>query len=102
MPLARVGPLERGGEEAPGRELCAFEARARQQDDELVTADPERAITASGAHGEQVPHLGEERVTSCVPELVVDSLEVVEVDEDQRQRRGLPPCLLDLPRELLL
>ena len=89
---------ERLGE--PGRELVgglarrALGALAREvghQQHELVAAaareQPRLALGAAQAPG----HAPQQPVAGRVPERVVDELEVVEVDQDQRHRAVAPP-----------
>ena len=59
-----------------------------EQDRELVTAEARHRV--GGPHGglEPPPDFLEHGVAGCMPEAVVDGLEVVEVDEHDRDRRS--------------
>src|SRR6185295_2120134 len=52
------------------------------QDGELVAAEPERLATLA----EALPHLAEHAVAGGMAEAIVDPLEVVDVDEAERER----------------
>ena len=75
-------------------------ADCRQQDGELVTAEP-RYRVARPDHALQAPsERGKHFVADAVPVLVVDLLELVEVDEDDRRAgsvlRPHRDCMLEL------
>ena len=73
-----------------------------QQDRELVAADAERAV-APPEHGRGHPAHGlEQPVAVGVAVRVVDDLEVVDVDQQQRQRQVHPLGHLELAGQLVL
>src|SRR3990172_6791770 len=82
--LACRGAFEGRRQEPPGGDGRAADIGSRHEDDELVAADPEGGGAAPGVGAEEAPHRREQGVAAGVAELVVDPLEVVEVDEDQR------------------
>jgi len=62
----------------------------RQQQGELVAADPGGDVGLAQDRAHAARHGGERRVTGCVAVAVVDLLEAVEVDDDQRERLARP------------
>ena len=62
----------------------------RQQDRELVAAQPGRQVVGPDAAPDPVRHGRQEPVAGRVAERVVDDLEVVEVEEQHDACRGLP------------
>ena len=60
--------------------------RLHQQQRELVAAVAEHQSSWRAAGDEQLAHLLEQRAAHQVPVGVVDALEVIQVEEDQRQR----------------
>ena len=77
--------LEGAGEEAPGQDLGPVRVRARHEDRELVAAHPERAVAAPDAALDDPGERRQELVADLVAIRVVDPLEVVEVEDDERQ-----------------
>jgi hypothetical protein len=81
-----------------------------QQGDELVAAEPGDevdGIARDGVAGAQVVgehsgHLAERLVAGRMSELVVDLLEAVEVDHQQRPAAAVAPRVGELPPQLLL
>ena len=61
-----------------------------QQDRELVTAQPGRGVVSRRAPARPLGDGDQEQVADAVPEPVVDELEVVEVEEQDRQARSRP------------
>ncbi len=61
--------------------------RAREQDRELVAAEPGRQVPIAQRLDETGRDDPQNRITGIVAKTVVDRLEVVEVDEQQRERR---------------
>jgi hypothetical protein len=59
---------------------------AIEEDRELVAAEPGHAVVAAHAAEQALGHLDELLVADLVPELVVDRLEPVEVDVEERER----------------
>ena len=74
----------------------------RHQDRELVAADPEGAVGVADHLGDEAPHPLEQLVARRVALRVVDELEVVEVEDQQRDRHAIPAIPVDLAVELLL
>ena len=90
-----AGQLHRVGEDvehAVGRcaGLVRAVAGAPDQDGELVPAEPGDGVPGADRRPQPVGHLPQQRVAGLVAEGVVDRLEAVEVDEDDR-RRDVPP-----------
>ena len=87
-----------------GRHLLDLAPRrhAGQQHHELVAAEARDQVGRAQAVGEPRGHGGEQRVADEVAERVVDALEVVEVDEQQRQPRALAARQLHEPLELVV
>ena len=75
--------------DALGDAVCLRGAGVRQQAAELLAADPEQEIGRSDAGVDQTDDAGEHVVAACMAEAVVERLEVVEVEEQERQRRAL-------------
>jgi hypothetical protein len=99
--VERVGrdaqrPL-RDRESQPLGDLQRFgEARVRQEHEELVSADPSDVIGGSQRLPEVRRELLERRITAGEPEVFVDLLEIVAVDQQGRERSvgsALPPKL---------
>jgi hypothetical protein len=63
-------------------------AQLGTQEHELVASDACHGVGAARDALEPVSHLGEDAVADLVTERVVDALEIVEVDEHQRQAAG--------------
>ena len=57
--------------------------RAGQQDHELLAAEARNNVALSEFAADLVGNLAQYLITGLVPELVVDSLEVIEIDERQ-------------------
>ena len=74
----------------------------RHEDRELVAADPERPVGMPSRRDEQPSHRRQRVVTAGVAALVVDPLQVVEVEQQQGQRRGRPLGVGDGSSQLLL
>ena len=72
----------------------------REDDRELVAAEAgEEVGRAEGlAHG--AAELGEDDVADGVPEAVVDLLEIVDIEHEQRERQRVDAGALDLLRQL--
>ena len=68
-------------------------AHRAQQDPELVRAEPGHGVRRPRCADEPPPDLGEQQVAGRVPEALVDDLEPVEVEEDERDpRRATAPA----------
>ena len=120
--LATIGRQQRDGGDAPGEGDDAL-ARGRTQaevaqavggdeglvgvgvredDRELVSADAEGPVSVAQRITDAVGHAHQETIAGRVTLAVVDDLEVVEVDEQQRHRYLVPPVQLQLAVQLLL
>ena len=71
--------------------------QAFERDDEFVAAQPRERVAFADAVLHPVGHFLQQQIADLVAERVVDVLEPVEVDEQQRQRlagapRGTMPC----------
>ena len=58
------------------------------EDDELVTAEPRGRVRRADGLQQPLGDLDEERVADIMAQPVVDLLEAVQVDEQQRDRAG--------------
>ena len=76
--------------------------RVGQDDGELVAADAEGAVAVAQGVADAVGHADEEAVAGGMAFAVVDDLEVVEVDEQQRDRHLVASVELQLAVQLLL
>ena len=70
--------------DAVGEELGVLAARLGQDHRELVAADPAGDVGRADDAADAVGDLGEHGVAAEVADAVVDALEVVEVEDDQR------------------
>ena len=61
-----------------------------QDDGELVAPDPTRDVDRAGGVAHALGGLGQHAVAGEVPDAVVDQLEVVEVEDDQREVAPVP------------
>ena len=77
------------------RDPRAFLVASRQQDRELVAAEPERLAALAEVRRE----LGEHLVAARMPEAVVDPLEVVDVHQAEAERIALRPRVGELALE---
>ena len=100
---ARVAArLETVRQDPPGDGVGLLGHGPGHQHGELVAADPERAVGTAQRAPEQLGDLGEGLVADGVAGRVVDELEVVEVDEDERDQVAVAPDGVQLAIELLL
>src|SRR5436190_22488273 len=90
------------GDEVLGYALGGRARDARQDDRELVAADPRARVRAAHALGEPAADDPQQVVADLVAEAVVDLLEVVEVDVEQRGALRIAGAAADLAQELLL
>jgi hypothetical protein len=100
--VARIATPQCAREHPPPDRQPALHVRHRQQDRELVATDPERAVTAAEDRAGDAPHGREELIAGRVSAFVVGLLEIVDVDEQQRELRAVASRTLELTRELLL
>jgi hypothetical protein len=78
-------------EQPAGQDVRVLGRReAAEQHGELVPAEPADRVGLRSRLGDAVRDLGEQHVPGGVPERVVDLLEVVEVDDQQRALRAGP------------
>ncbi len=73
-----------------------------QEDRELVAADPEGPVGPPDLLTQEATHLCQQLVSDPVALGIVDLLELVEVEEDQRHLVAVTPCLVEERLELLL
>ena len=86
--------------EVAGDRLGRLSPRLRQEDAELVAADPRREVGPTQALLDRDRDLSQRLVTALVAEAVVDRLEVVQVEQQQRQGRVVAARCGDLSFEL--
>ena len=100
LELARAADRPRRDrvEQAPVELVRVVQGRLRQDDGELVAADPARDVGRADDRAHAVGRLGEDGVAGEVADPVVDRLEVVEVEHDQ----GQPPRVAAAARDLAL
>ena len=98
----RIAAAQPAGEDPAGDGQAGVDVRARQDDRELVAPDPERAVIAPKRGGHGPADRLQELVAAGVASLVVDALEVVDVDQQERQRRATPDGHVELAGELFL
>ena len=80
-------PIVSRNRSATGTRVERIVAAGSQHDDELVAAEAgEEGAVTDGASDPLGEHDGQQAVADAVAEAVVDRLEVVEVDEQQRHR----------------
>ena len=102
-----ASPVEEGevGEQAAeglGRLGHAAGVDIVQEHRELVAADAREQVRPAQARAELAPHLAQQRVARRVPRHVVDVLEAVEVDVEQRAALARAAQALELARQRLL
>ena len=85
-----------------GQDLGALGAGLRRQDHELVAADPRQHLLRPHQLARQRGHLLEHEVAAEVAVGVVDPLELVEVEDDQRQRPPVAHGARELALDLLV
>ncbi len=87
----------------PARDdLRPLEIGVRQEDRELVAPDAECAIGLPERTVHELAEAAQEAVAAGVPTTVVDGLELVEVDDQERERVLVARCRRHLAIELLL
>ena len=91
LALDREGPVE-GVEHASRHRLWRLGCRVLEQDRELVSTQPRGRVGRPQGTAETVPDGDEQLVAGAVPEAVVDRLEVVEIQEEDRQREVAQPA----------
>jgi hypothetical protein len=74
----------------------------RQEDGELVAADAEGAVGPTQGNSHELAEAAQDAIAGGMPAAVVDRLEVIEVDEQQRERNSVAQCRGDLAVELLV
>ena len=100
---ARVAArLETVRQDPPGDGVGLLGHGSGHQHGELVAADPERAVGPAQRAPQQLGDLGQGLVADGVAGRVVDELEVVEVDQDERDQVTVAPDGVQLAIELLL
>ena len=74
----------------------------RQQDGELVASDAEDSVAWSERFSRGCGQTCEQTIAFGMPFAVVDHLEIVQIDEHERERHPVPICQFELMRELFL
>src|SRR5438874_11221929 len=98
MLLAEEWALQRP-QQAVGYPGSLWGIGRRQQDGELITAEPRHHVGDLQPLAESWPDLSQQDVTHLVTKAVVDLFEVVDVEQQERYRRLASAC--DRPIELL-
>ena len=94
--------LEGMAQQPARNDLGPFDVGVRQQDREFVAPDAERAIGPAERTVHELAEAAQEAVATGVPSTVVDGLELVEVDDQERERVLVARCRRHLAIELLL
>ena len=104
MRPARLGDVEllAGGAEPLGQAAGAVARRFRAQHDELLAADAGEQLLGPQQALEAVRERTQHGVAADVAVGVVDALEVIDVEQHQRQRTGVAAGALELAVELFL
>ena len=97
-----VVAAQRGSQQVIRHRCRVIGVAAREQDGELVAPDPEGAIGAPQVRPHDLGGGPQDLVAGHVAEAVVRLLEVVDVDHQQRQRRGIVARRGELVVERLL
>ena len=77
-------------------------AARRKQDDEFVASVPDARIVRPGRLLQDPGDLLQRTIAGEVPVIVVDDLEVVEIQQNERELRGRPAGAAQLSRDLKL
>ena len=99
VPDRKLGVADRL-RELRGDHLRSLQIGLGQQHAELVAADPGERVAAADASGERRAHGADQVVADLVTQRVVDPLEVVQVDEEQRRRAVVAAGALELASQL--
>ena len=102
FPLVAQRRLQGGRQQATSDDPGALGVGVRQEDRELVATDPEGTIDPAQARDGEAAEVGQGPVAGGVALLVVDRLELVDVQQDERDRDAVAVGLGDLTVELLL
>src|ERR1019366_6775314 len=86
------------GDEARARSIDARRVRIEREHRELVSSEPRDDVRAAERFAEDVARFAKSRVASIVPERVVDRLQAVEVDEEERDGATRAPGNRELVR----
>src|ERR1051326_7125931 len=87
-------------EDALGHGAGAAEVRVREDDRELVAAEAGEEVGRAQRLAHGAAELGEDDVADGVAERIVDLLEVVDVEHQERERQRVDAGALDLLRQL--
>jgi len=88
MPMLADAAIRTGP--PPGELLCALSGGVRQQDHEFVAAPAAGSVGVARRLLQQRGESAQQAVASLVPVAVVDRLEAVQIDEDERERIAVP------------
>ena len=100
--MGRVASVERSGKDASGRRQGGVDVGTRQDDREFVAAHAKGSVVPAQRSHHRPPNGHEELVAAGMAALVVDPFQVVDVDQQERDRRTGPRCMLELPSQLFL
>jgi hypothetical protein len=89
-------------QDPPGDRHRRVEIRVREEDGELVAADPEGPVGPAQDRRGDPPNRHEKVVAGGVPALVVDLLEPIEIEREHRQRTRVAMDGLELAGQLVL
>ena len=81
---------------------CGFNRSARQDEEEFLTADTAHHVARPNALDKDRGRLAKSRIARVVTELIVESLEVVEIEHDHTQGRRFAFRAADLAQKGLL
>ena len=101
-PLSYIGSAPRSRPEPPRQRERAALVRAGHHDAELVAAQSRRDVIAARVRRDHPAQVGQDHVANAVAVLVVDHLQAVQVQQNDRQRLPGDARLLDLhPRDFV-
>ena len=95
-------PRERRREHPPPDFEPDLDVGIREDDGELVAADPVRAIAAAHDRGRDLADRRQESIAGIVALAVIDRLEAVDVEDQEGERGSLPLRFLELEGQLVL
>ena len=90
------------GEQAAGQDDRAADVGVRQEQRELVATDSERSVGMPDRGSDQRAELRQQLIANSVAARVIDALELVDVDEHERERGAVAPGAVDHAPDRLL